>query len=293
MNSPIRTLMVFVDGLGMGNPDPEENPVFSGVCPVLKGMMEEEAVPIDAVLGVEGLPQSATGQTSLLTGINAQKSVGRHIEGFPNEELREIIRRENVFSKLKARGLSSTFANAYYLQGYSEVERRRRRSVTTVATEAAFGKFRNAEDMLAGKAVFQDLTREMLRKRGYEGPLIEPEEAGRHLIEIAKEHEFTLFEYFQTDIAAHRGDMDIMKSVLSKLDRFLSVAIDFLKEPGALFLLTSDHGNLEDFSTRQHTTNPVPFVAMGEGAATLKARVKSLTDVVPALLELCAGHNKS
>lgn len=286
MSSPVRTLMVFVDGLGLGGPDPDINPVHFGVCPALERLLAEESVPIDAVLGIEGLPQSATGQTSLLTGVNAQKAVGRHIEGFPNKELREIIRRENIFSKLKARGYSSTFANAYYLQGYSEAERRRRRSVTTVATEAAFGKFRDANDMLAGRAVFQDLTREMLRRRGYEGPLIEPEEAGRHLVEIAKDHDFTLFEYFQTDIAAHRGDIEIMKSVLSKLDRFVSVALDFLKEPRSLFVLTSDHGNLEEFGHRLHTANPVPFVAMGEGAPALKSRVKSLTDIVPALLEM-------
>lgn len=277
--------MVFVDGLGLGRPDPESNPVYSGACPVLRSLLKD-AEAIDAVMGVPGLPQSATGQTSLLTGINAQKQLGRHIEGFPNKELREIIRQENIFGKMTERGYTSTFANAYYLQAYSSAELRLRRSVTTVATEAAFGKFRGLEDMLAGRAVFQDLTREQLRKRGYDGPLIEPEEAGRHLIEISRAHHFTLFEYFQTDIAAHRGDPEVLRGVLSSLDRFLGVLLESLRGANELFMLTSDHGNLEDCSTRTHTANPVPFVARGAGASLLKPRVKSLQDVVPALLEL-------
>ena len=287
----ICTLMIFVDGLGLGHSDPEVNPVFSGACPVLCELLREAAA-IDAVMGVEGLPQSATGQTSLLTGVNAQAQMGRHIEGFPNRELRDIIRRENIFGKMMERGYSSTFANAYYLQAYTSAELRRRRSVTTVATEAAFGKFRSLEDMLAGRAVYQDLTREQLRRRGYEGPLIEPEEAGYHLVDIARAHDFTLFEYFQTDLAAHRGDRQALLSVLEKLDRFLGILLHMFRGSNELFLLTSDHGNLEDFGTRLHTGNPVPFAARGREASRLKAKIHSLKDVVPALLELYPpGHS--
>jgi hypothetical protein len=38
---------------------------------------------LDASLCVPGLPQSATGQAALLTGLNAPELMGRHIEGFP------------------------------------------------------------------------------------------------------------------------------------------------------------------------------------------------------------------
>ena len=39
-------------------------------------------------LGIEGLPQSATGQTALFTGINAAQLLGRHLFGFPNQPFR-------------------------------------------------------------------------------------------------------------------------------------------------------------------------------------------------------------
>ena len=40
--------------------------------------------PVDPKLGVKGIPQSATGQTSLLTGVNAQGVLGYHKSGYPN-----------------------------------------------------------------------------------------------------------------------------------------------------------------------------------------------------------------
>ena len=106
-------LMIFVDGLGIGAEDPAVNPVHSGACPCIEGLLASHSVSIDATLGVPGLPQSATGQTTLLTGMNAAQAMGRHVEGFPNRALKDIIRAHNVYAQLAGLGLSSTFANAY------------------------------------------------------------------------------------------------------------------------------------------------------------------------------------
>ena len=51
-----------------------------------------------------------------------------------------------------------------------------------------------------------------------------------------------------------------------------------------LVLLCSDHGNLEDASTRRHTTNPVPLLAWGAGAAEFVAPLARLDEVTPAIL---------
>ncbi len=52
-------------------------------------------------------------------------------------------------------------------------------------------------------------------------------------------------------------------------------------------ILTSDHGNLEDFYLRGHSRNPVPFLAWGRHGARLRQKIKcSITDVSPAILEL-------
>ena len=52
-----------------------------------------------------------------------------------------------------------------------------------------------------------------------------------------------------------------------------------------LVLLTSDHGNLEDLTTRSHTRNPIPLMAWGRGAARFLDRVDDLTGVTPAILD--------
>jgi 2,3-bisphosphoglycerate-independent phosphoglycerate mutase len=53
-------------------------------------------------------------------------------------------------------------------------------------------------------------------------------------------------------------------------------------------ILTSDHGNLEEFHTRGHSRNPVPLLAWGRHGEFLRAKIKSLSDVTPALLRLFA-----
>jgi 2,3-bisphosphoglycerate-independent phosphoglycerate mutase len=51
-------------------------------------------------------------------------------------------------------------------------------------------------------------------------------------------------------------------------------------------ILTSDHGNVEDLSTRNHTLNPSPRSRGGRAASTCARRVRSLADITPAILEL-------
>lgn len=277
----------------MGAENPEVNPVYSGVCPNLVNMLKFHAISIDARMGVEGVPQSATGQTALFTGVNAARHMGRHVAGFPGPSLQKIIRENNIYDKLGALGFSATFANAYYVSDVREVESRKIQSVTTVAALKAFGRVRDKALMEQGKAVYQDLTRESLRERGYEGPLQTPVQSAQDLVAIAREHDFTLFEFFQTDRAGHKGTWDDMLRVLGAYDEFLGEVLVFLREEGALFVLTSDHGNIERFGSRSHSLNPVPFVAMGQGSDYLKRSIVSLTDVAPALLEIYCCKNSS
>ncbi len=281
-----RTLMLFVDGFGIGPPDPAVNPFYGGHAPVLEKWLARHAVPVDAGMGVPGLPQSATGQTAMLTGVNAAAAIGRHVQGFPGGELVEVIRQHNLYDRLAALGYRSAFANAYYLESVPERLRRRRPSVTTVAALQAFGAVRDGAAMRAGRAVYHDLTREGLRERGYGGPFLTPEESALDLLRLSRCYDFTLFEYFESDKAGHRGTLEEGRVVAAKLDR-LAAALEREMDPRRdLILLTSDHGNLEDMSGGQHTLNPVPLIALGHGAARLLGKVRALTDLVPALLGL-------
>lgn len=286
MNRPPCTVFLLVDGLGLGSPDPALNPIHSGVCPHLEALLAREALPIDAGMGVVGTPQSATGQTALMTGVNAAQIMGRHVEGFPGPALRDVIRAHNLYDQLSALGVRSTFANAYYVTDAADVHTRRIQSVTTVSALKAFGTVRDAAAMMADRAVYQDLTRASLRERGYEGPLVTPEASARALLTIAGEYDFTLFEYFQTDRVGHKGGPEDVRAVLAMFDAFVGVVATFGTRPGCLFLMTSDHGNVEESGSSQHSSNPVPFVACGEGAAFLRERVKCVTDVTPAIVEL-------
>jgi len=286
-------LMLFVDGIGLPtNPD-APTPLRNDVCPSLMALLEQDTVATDAGLGVPGLPQSATGQTALLTGINAPAVVGRHMEGFPGKALRDIVRQHNIFRKLADAGFSSTFANGYLAALVEDVHALRVKSVTTVAALSAFGDVRRLPHLMSQDAVSHDLTRESLAARGYRGPCIAPEQAANDLATIAATHAFTLFEFFQTDRAGHRADLDAAENVLRKFDRFLAALLLRTDAAGILLVLTSDHGNIEDASVRTHTHNPVPFAARGPGAADLRSQIRDLTDITPAILRYITDTGSS
>ncbi len=278
MHSGLKILFVFVDGLGLGSDDPAVNPLADTQKFPNLGKLLADSIPLDASLGVPGLPQSATGQAALLTGLNAPALMGRHIEGFPPPRLKDLVRENNIFSELRKAGRTCTFANAYWLDDVAHIPARRE-SVTTVATLAAFGGVRGKAELLANRAVAHDLTREKLRERGYDGPLITPEAAAEHLIGIAGEHDFTLFEFFQTDHAGHSGDPEKVFRVLEKLDRFFGVLLRF----EGLLIVTSDHGNIEDSTVHTHTMNSVPLFA---SRPELFQGVENITELTPKLLKL-------
>jgi hypothetical protein len=224
-----------------------------------------------------------------LTGVNAAEAVGRHVEGFPNAALREIIRAENIFRKLIDRGKTATFANAYYVDDIEAVRSAPLRSVTTVAALSGLGTIRDRHALESNEAVYQDLTRQALRERGYKGEVVSSQAAAQHLVEIADRHDFTLFEYFQTDRAGHTTELNIIRPVLTLLDRFVSALLRPALDAGLLVVLVSDHGNIEDISVRGHTRNPVPFIAVGKGAEQVQAGATSLVDVTPALIRAIAS----
>ncbi len=277
-------IFVLVDGLGLGLDDPAVNPIHGGACPTLERLLHE-AHPLDASMGVAGIPQSATGQTALLTGVNAAHAVGRHVEGFPGPSLRTIIRRHNILRRIRLMGLRCTFANAYFVDRSSEAATRIPQSVTTVSALSALGRVRTRHDLDRDNAVYQDITRASLAARGYTGPLVTPETAAEHLARISGRHAFTLFEYFQTDRMGHKGSPAEAAAVLSVLDRFVAATLARLQTRGRwLFLMTSDHGNIEDARVRHHTMNAVPLVAVGPSASEFAVGLTRIEQVAPAIL---------
>lgn len=295
-------LMVFIDGFGLGSKDAAINPFMVADMPFMKELLGGiflagddigagiirsglSVKPTDATLGVTGIPQSATGQTVLFTGINAPQLAGRHINGFPTKFLRDLLQRNNLFKAINQSGKRAVFANTFTKEYFETVDRGKwRYSVTTTAALAGGCRLLMLPDLLSGQAVFQDITNEILRERGYDAPLLEPEIAAGYLLNQAVRNDFTLFEYFQTDHCGHAQNWDLAMTLLNRLDRFLGVIADSLAELKLTLLIVSDHGNIENLAIKTHTFNQVPTITVGEEAHRF-SKVSSLLDICPIVLE--------
>jgi len=297
-------IFIFVDGVGLGQND-ENNPFATAATPFLSSLLqgrkmtlqaagrdyaEATLLALDAGLSMDGLPQSATGQTALFTGINAAQLLGYHLKGFPNKLLRHILAEHGIFLQLRRSSLRGSFANAYRPEFFAELNKGLNGyySCSTLITYYGGLTFRSLEDLGRGEAVYMDITNAVLRRLGFNMPPITPQEAGRRLVKIAAQHDLTLFEHFITDIAGHNQNRSFAAETVTTLDAFLGAAVRDL-ENGDLLLMTSDHGNLEDLTTKDHTRNPVPALIVGKERGRLVellSKKDSITAVTPALLEL-------
>jgi 2,3-bisphosphoglycerate-independent phosphoglycerate mutase len=293
----VALLLLFFDGIGIGRPDPATNP-FAAIgarrLGTLAGRPDPEArsVALDATLGVPGLPQSATGQTTLLTGVNAAAHAGRHLVGIPGPSLRPLLERESLFLKLTRAGLRATSANAYTPRHLTA--RRPRLSASTRALLAAGLELRMWDEHgMAGTALFHDYTGEWLARAGLEGPGRDAAGAASILARLLVAHDFVFYEYFLTDLMAHRGSWEDQLAQAWRAEELVAAVLERIDLDRHTAVVTSDHGNLEDTSHSRHTLNPVPFLAWGRSADALSSGVREMTDVTPAILRTLANFGPS
>ncbi len=282
-NNNRKVIMMMVDGFGVP-PEGWDGSVYRQYCSdKFIELFKQHSVPIDAILGVDGIPQSATGQCSLFCGVNAQEFMGHHIHAFPGKKLRDLIRSKNIFKAVKELGLKPKFANAYR-RGLEDLEGTRYRSVTTVMTASDIGHVFRAAECAAGDAVFHDITNESFPEE-CNVPVITPEQAAHNLIGISKKYDFTLFEFFLTDRGGHKTSRDLLPNILGRLDRFVTELTDTLPD-NTVFILTSDHGNCEDLSTHIHTRNPVPLLVCGKALPDNWKQIKAINQVYDYIIRL-------
>jgi 2,3-bisphosphoglycerate-independent phosphoglycerate mutase len=298
-----RILFVFLDGVGLGSDDPAQNPLAASSLPAFERLADGQPWTqtahtidrpdhlfraIDATLGVDGLPQSGTGQATLLTGVNCARIAGRHYGPYPHSQTRPVLASRNIFTQIQALGLPfyepAVFANAYPDRFFSYVRKTDRWTVTTRCCLDAGLRIRTHQDVLDGHALTADLTAEGWPQADPAFSPISEEEAGRRLARLSGTHAFTLFEYFLSDKAGHSQSMEHAAAVLQALDRFFTGLLATFDLSTSLLIVTSDHGNLEDLSTKSHTRNAVPLIAYGREAASFAA-VRDLTGVTPAIVE--------
>lgn len=228
-----------------------------------------------------GLPQSGTGQISLLTGLNAAERFGRHFGPWPPVALRPLLREHNLFRVLGEHRVQ--FANAYP-EGYPEGVASRRVAAAALAAHMAGILTAGPDDLVRGRAVASEILNEGWRRFTGDSsiPPIEADEAGRTLARLADGADLTFFAHYSTDTAGHRGGMTGALRALERVDSFLRGLLDAL-DPRGLVLVASDHGNIEDVRGG-HTRNPALGLAVGpsDRVAGL-GEMTSLLDVVPAV----------
>ena len=324
-----RVLLFFVDGVGLGSDDGDVNPFVRAKLPALTDLLGVPAItlsaaprhcdaasliPIDAVLGWPGTPQSGTGQATLLTGSNAVEMHGGHFGPWVPARLRTLVREQSILAQAIAAGFRTTFANAYPEEVHQLIggepsplpsdapagagrQRKSRngqprripsflRAGPPLAAIGAGLLNRHTPELARGDAVASELTNEGWRERlgRTELPAIDAATAGQNLARIAGQHDLTLFAHYSTDYAGHQQDMEAAVLTLEKLDAFvgglLAAADDEL-----LICIASDHGNIEDVTTG-HTRNPAIGLVTGTGHAAFARRAVSLTDIAPAVMNV-------
>ncbi len=293
-------IFVLIDGVGLA-PAAPYNPVAAGLprlmrvlgAPLTHALAVRSAMthaaPIDATLGVDGLPQSGSGHAAIYGGYNAAAANGRHQPTYPTVAMRESLARHNVFLAATQAGCRVAWANAY-LPGYEEAiaRRRLRHTAGTWAALAAGLELRGVDHVAAGTALTWDITQQLARTRpgATQLPAIAAGEAGARLARLARAHNLVAFETYVPDLAAHGRLSMPLEEALDQVDGLLAGVVAAMSHADTL-VVTSDHGNSEDTRTRAHTRNPVPLLAIGAAADRFQA-VCSIDQVAGAILHALA-----
>src|SRR5688500_11984055 len=298
----MRVLFIFLDGIGLGENDPSINPLARANMPNMKRLLDgrkltKDAAPfygeqasllaIDPGVGVDGLPQSATGQAILLTGRNIPAELGYHYGPKPNREVAAYLNDDSLFARFTKEGKKTALLNAYPPRYFDGIDSGKRlySSIPLAVTNAGLALFRH-DDLFAGRALSADFTGEGWRLMlGFvDSPVLDPHQAGRKLAVLAKTYDFSLFEYWASDDAGNKQEMETAIGLMETFDSVLGGLLEAWDEAG-LILVTSDHGNMDDLSTRKHTDANVPSLVIGDKTARdeFTRDMKDLTDIAPAI----------
>jgi hypothetical protein len=300
----MHVLLIFLDGIGLGEDAPDRNPFAVAQTPTLHALaggarwlqstprtVSEQAIflPTDPRLGVAGRPQSASGQATIMTGINVPQVIGEHYGPRPTQPIRDIVAAGNLYKTLTAAGLSTALLDAYPPDFFASVERGKRLlSSLQFAVHTAGVPIRTQADYFAGQAISPDFLGEGWREfLGFpDAPLYDEASAADLLVRLAQQHDFSMFSTWITDEIGHRGPFERGVEYLERFDRILAHMLRQWDLEHDLLLITSDHGNMEDLSIRQHTMNDIPTVAIGAGRERFAEAFTALTDITPAILRV-------
>ncbi|MGV3621069.1 MAG: metalloenzyme [Archangium sp.] len=303
----MRVAILFTDGVGVGERDASTNPLAR--AEYLLSQFSDgtgSALPaggtrhdVDTTFGVPGRPQSASNQTAIFTGRPAPRIIGRHVLGYPNAALKELLNAHSIVRELRALGRTATFANSYpvaYLDALGLKRRggaddgvvipprfvkKMKPSASTLAMAAADVELRTLDDARNEQGLTHDIDGSTANRRRLSVPQRAPERAAEIFWSLSAD--FTLFEHYLADEAGHAQDEAAATQAISTFDAFAREVIA-QRPPDAHVLICSDHGNVEDLSTRSHTLNRVAVLSFGPGTLPPMQTVADVGNAALAML---------
>ena len=297
-------LMIFLDGVGLGDDDPTTNPFAAAHTPTLnllangrRWLRETDTqyaqrstfLPTDPCLGIPGRPQSGTGQAAILTGRNIPQIIGQHYGPKPDRATRELLAEDNFFKQVVSHGKTAALLEAYPPRWHQRVNsgKQLRASFQLAAHEAGLPTFGETE-LYTGQALAADWTGEGWRTSlGYtDSPVYTPYEAGIRLVKLSRQYDFAFSPNWITDVIGHRGTLAEAIGILKTFDAVMAGVLDTWQDDEGLVIITSDHGNMEDMSHGKHTENDVPTVVIGQDCEAFAEGLRDLTDYVPRMNRL-------
>lgn len=301
--------LIFIDGVGIGEPDPEKNPFFSYSFKLFSEIFSEPPhlknvplksrfgtlFPVDAAHGYPGYPQSGTGQLSIFGGFDAIKEFGGHFGPYAPVSLTHLIRESNLFKDSIDQGYSFRFLNAYPRPFFNYLRKNPKRlNVTAHCMISSGTAFNKALHVHKKQALTAEITNYRWRQKlGSKVPAITPEEAAVVFNRNMRKSDLSVFEYYLTDYAGHRRYDGHVHELCEIIDRFLYHLITNFDHENDTLLICSDHGNFEDISIKTHTLNPSLFMAFGKHSGEASKSIKNLSHIKDFIFSILQKNEKT
>ncbi len=199
---------------------------------------------------------------------------------------------EVAFGPEEARSLAQAFSEAGWTQ-FHVAETEKYAHVTYFFNGGVETAWPGEERRLvpSPKVATYDLQPEM-SARGVTDELVGAIESGRY--------DFIVANYANPDMVGHTGVWDATLRALETIDACVGRVADAVERveaadptrPGAVLLITADHGNADELRDAEgnpvtaHSLNPVPLLGVGRALASRTLRDGVLADVAPTILEL-------
>jgi 2,3-bisphosphoglycerate-independent phosphoglycerate mutase len=125
-------------------------------------------------------------------------------------------------------------------------------------------------------------------------PEMAAKQVGEKLSDAIKnnKYDFIVVNYANPDMVGHSGVIDASIKACQTIDDQLGMLRDLILKQDGIMIITADHGNIEDMVDKKgnphtaHTTNPVPFIIVGNNLTHLQLKNGRLCDIAPTILSL-------